>query len=120
MAEHNELGKLGEDIARKFLLKKGNELLKRNYRFGRHEVDMILFDGKEIVVVEVKTRSSPFMAGPEKTVTKKKQRSMIKVAQFFMDSEERDEEVRFDIVSVLIQQDKQEIEHIEDAFYPTI
>ena len=67
MAAHNELGKIGEDIARKYLLKKGNKLLKKNYRFGRHEVDMILFNGKEIVVVEVKTRSSPFMAGPEKT-----------------------------------------------------
>lgn len=120
MADHNELGIMGEEIALEYLLKKGNKILKKNYRFGRNEVDLILKDQNEIVILEVKTRSNPFMAGPEKTVTRSKQRAIIQVAQDYVETHNMDEEVRFDIVSILIHNGETKVDHIKDAFYPTL
>lgn len=120
MADHNELGKIGESIALDYLKKEGGKILNTNYRFKRNEVDIIMLDGDELVVVEVKTRSNPFMAGPEKTVTRSKQRAIIQVTQEYIENHNRKEEVRFDIVSILIHNNQTKGDHIKDAFYPTL
>jgi len=120
MAEHNELGKLGEDVATEFLLKKGYEILTRNYTYVKSEVDIIAKKDGQLVVVEVKTRNSHFMAGPHETVTKKKQRSIIKTANAYIDENELNIETRFDIISIILNSKEKIIEHIEDAFYPLL
>ena len=56
MAEHNELGKLGEQLARDFLIAKGYQILEQNWSCGHKEIDIIAMDGNELVIVEVKTR----------------------------------------------------------------
>jgi putative endonuclease len=120
MAEHNDFGKSGEDMAAEYLQKKGYRILERNYISGRNEIDIIARDGKYIVVVEVKSRHSNFAGEPETAVTRDKQKSMIRAANSYIRSKNIDDEVRFDIVSILVVKGKEEINHIEDAFYPTL
>lgn len=120
MADHNELGILGEQIANDFLKRKGYHILKRNYRFRHLEVDIVAEHKGYLVFVEVKTRNSDFMAGPEITVTKRKQKAIVKVANAYIQEEDIDPETRFDIISIILNQKEKKIEHFEDAFYPLI
>ncbi len=120
MAQHNELGHLGENIAANYLQKKGYKIIAKNYRFRRNEIDLIAEFENKLIAVEVKTRQSTFMAGPEETVTKTKQRRIIECINAFIDENEIDLEIQFDIVSVLIAKNEQNIRHISDAFYPVI
>lgn len=120
MADHNELGIQGELIAKSYLLKKGYRILACNYRFKKFEVDIICLKDELLVVVEVKTRQSDFMAGPEKTVTRAKQRSIITAANAYITDNELDYETRFDIISIILNSNQREIEHLEDAFYPLL
>ena len=63
--KHNtQFGKLGEEIAERYLQKKGYTVKAKNYRFGRVEIDMICEHNKEIIFVEVKTRTSDQMEYP--------------------------------------------------------
>ena len=65
MAEHNDLGDAGEEMAALHLLKTGYEILIRNYVFQKGEIDIIARKAKTIVVVEVKTRSTPDFGNPQ-------------------------------------------------------
>lgn len=121
MAEHNDLGKLGEQLARDFLIAKGYQILEQNWVCGHKEIDIIALDGKELVVVEVRTRSVEFLVDPEETVDKYKQRFLIWAAESYVESKRLDLDVRFDIVAIVIDKHKKNrIEHIENAFYPTL
>jgi len=120
MAQHNELGEKGERLAKDFLIKKGYEILTTNYRFKHLEVDIIAKFKNELIVVEVKTRASEYLAGPEDTVTKSKQRSIVKVANEYILEHDLDIDIRFDIISIILNEKETKIEHLEDAFYPTL
>ena len=120
MAEHNELGIKGEKIAFSYLQGKGYDILERNYRFKHLEIDIIAQKDDCLIVVEVKTRASRFLAGPEITVTKKKQKDVVKVINEYIFEKDLDIDVRFDIVSIILNEKEESIEHIEDAFYPTL
>ena len=72
MAEHNELGKIGEQLAIDYLLKNGYKIRERNYRYLKAEVDIIALKENTLVAVEVKTRTSNYFGNPEDFVTKKK------------------------------------------------
>ena len=118
MAEHNETGKHGEQVAVDFLSAKGFKILERNWRFKKNEVDIIAQDGDEIVFVEVKTRHENYLVEPELTVSKKQQRSIINAAEQYIISRDIDLEARFDIVSVVISSQGEKVLHIDGAFYP--
>jgi putative endonuclease len=120
MAQHNELGEKGEQLAKDFLIKKGYQILTTNYRFKHLEVDIIAKYNKELIVVEVKTRASEYLAGPEDTVTKGKQKSIVKVANAYILENDLDIDTRFDIISIILNEKETKIEHLEDAFYPTL
>jgi len=120
MADHNELGKLGEEIAADYLGKKGYEIVKRNYTFAKSEIDIVAKKDGQLIIVEVKTRNSDFMAGPQQTITKAKQKSIIKAANFYIQEHDLDIETRFDVVSIIVNSKQKLIEHIEDAFYPRL
>lgn len=120
MAEHNELGKIGEGIAVAYLQKKGYEILCRNYTFKKSELDIVTRKGELLVIVEVKTRNSDYLAGPEITVTKKKQRALIKAANFYIEDHQLECETQFDIISIIHNSNEIKIDHIEDAFYPLV
>jgi len=120
MAEHNLLGSQGESIAAAFLTGKGYTLLDRNWRYGKGEIDIICSKGEFIIFAEVKTRSSEYFGKPEEAVDKKKQRYLIKAADAYITQKNILLEVRYDIISILKQQNKHTVRHIEDAFYPTL
>lgn len=121
MAEHNELGRLGEQLARDFLIAKGYQILEQNWVCGHKEIDIIAMDGKELVIVEVKTRRVTFLVEPEETVDKYKQRFLIWATESYVERNNLDVDVRFDIVAIVIDKNNEHrIDHIENAFYPML
>jgi len=111
-----ELGVWGEDEALRFLQRKGFQLIERNVRFKRWEVDLVLLDGDELVIVEVKARCTAQIGDPWRAVTKSKQRQIINVADRYVQDNQIDRNVRFDIISIVHNQFQTSIEHIADAF----
>lgn len=111
-----ELGVWGEDQALSFLQQKGFQLIDRNIRFKRWEVDLILLDGEELVIVEVKARCTAQIGEPWRAVTKSKQRQIINVADRYVQDNQINRNVRFDIISIVHNQFQTSIEHIADAF----
>ncbi|HOP58607.1 MAG TPA: YraN family protein [Bacteroidales bacterium] len=116
----HDLGKKGEDLAAAYLQEKGYRIIRRNWRSGKNEVDIIAEDGDFIVFAEVKTRSADFLIDPAAAVTREKQRSLIHLAENYIKWYNVSRECRFDIIRVIQKNDKFEIDHIEDAFYPTL
>ena len=118
MAEHNELGKMGEDLAVQYLTDKGYEILERNWRNIHKEIDIIAKEGDDLVIVEVKARQTDEYGEPDIAVTKRKQRMLIAAANAYITRKGLDVETRFDIVSIVFKDGEPVIEHIEDAFLP--
>ncbi len=117
MAEHNDFGNLAEDLAADFLAAKNYKILVRNFRYQKAEIDIIAEFENLIVVTEVKARGTDFFIEPQEAVTKKKIKSIVLCADFFMRERNIDKEVRFDIITVLPDQSgRLQITHIEDAF----
>lgn len=118
MAYHNELGKLGEDMAVDFLLRKGYTLLDRNFVYQKAEIDILVQkDEGTLVVVEVKTRNSSAFGDPQDFVSKGKIKLLVKAAHEYVLANDLKVEVRFDIISVLKNKKTEVIEHFENAFY---
>jgi putative endonuclease len=118
MSKHNKIGIKGEQIAATFLLNKGYIILHRNWRSGRKEVDIIALKDDILVIVEIKTRSTYDVSFPEEAVNRKKQQLLKAAAAAFSDQQQQYINIRYDIVSVLIDGDTaREIIHFEEAFY---
>jgi putative endonuclease len=120
MADHNETGIKGEELAEKYLRNAGYEILERNWRFGKNEIDIIARDKNFLVIAEVKTRRTANFGEPEEFVTRTKQKSLIKAANGYVMQKEIDLETRFDIVSVLYHGNSYTVKQLKDAFYPTL
>ena len=120
MSEHNDLGKTGELTAQDYLEKKGYKILEQNWRSGSWEIDIIAKHNDVLVIVEVKTRSSNYFGEPYMAVTKQKQRLLIKAAEAYVIRKNLNLEVRFDIISINYLKGSPTINHIENAFYPTL
>lgn len=120
MSESHELGRKGEDLAGTHLRDKGFRILFRNWRWGVHEIDIIAENKDYIVFVEVKTRSENFMVSPGNAVSKSKQKAIIIAADGYIQSYKIDKESRFDIITIISKNKDFEIDHIENAFYPTL
>lgn len=121
MAAHNELGALGEHIALEYLLELGYKILETNWVCGHKEVDIIAKDGDTIVFIEVKTRHSTCLIEPEVTVDIFKQRHLIWAANAYVNRYQYDLDVRFDIIAIVVNSNNEKrIEHIIDAFYPSL
>lgn len=116
MALHNETGKRGEEIAAEYLQKQGFTVLEKNWRFGYLEVDLICLENDRLVLVEVKTRADLRHGLPEEAVTRKKERHLLEAAERYLDLKNRENEVRFDIVSVWDEETDVRINHIREAF----
>lgn len=121
MGSKKEFGNQGELAASDFLTKKGYQIIASNWRFLKGEIDLIAKKGQELVFVEVKTRSSLDFGAPESFVSDRQQKLIIQTAHEFIISNDRQEEARFDVISVVVQEEKVvQIDHIEGAFYPTL
>ena len=101
MAQHNELGKKGEQLAVDFLLKKGYNIIERNYRFDKAEVDIIAQKKDILAIVEVKTRSSTNYGNPQDFVKPKQIQRLVKAVDEYVTMNHLDVEVRFDIIAIV-------------------
>lgn len=118
MARHNILGKKGEEAAAMYLLEKGYEILNQNWRFGHDEIDIVARKNDELVIVEVKTRSSDYFGDPMEAVDIKKQKILIRATESYISEFNYDMNIRYDIISIILKNNNLSIRHIKDAFYP--
>ncbi len=113
-----KFGAWGEDIAVRYLIGQNCEILMRNYRAGRGEIDIIAREGNEIVFVEVKTGNSRDFGPPEQNITPAKQRQLYKVAEHFIaENPDPEAEYRFDAIIIDGSRERYEIRHYRNAFY---
>ncbi|MCR4824294.1 MAG: YraN family protein [Bacteroidales bacterium] len=119
------VGRKGEEEASLYLARLGHRILARNWRGGHLELDIITLLGNELHVVEVKSRTAPLMAEPQRNVGRDKQRRMVAAAQAFLHSDGRkdlpaDLEILFDVMSVVFYGSGAdfEVEYYPNAFIP--
>ncbi len=117
MAEHNELGKLGEALAVDYLQKNGYAILETNWIFQKAEIDILAVKDNTLVVVEVKTRSSIDFGLPQDFVKPKKIQLLVKAVHAYVIDNNLDLEVRFDIIAISKKGQEFVIEHLTDAFF---
>lgn len=121
MAEHNQLGKHGEQLAERFLESKGYQVVARNWRYQQRELDLIVWEqpGELLVFVEVKTRSTHAFGYPEEAITNTKKQFLVEAANAYLEQAELDCELRFDVIAILLENEKvKDLTHIKDAVIP--
>jgi len=120
MIEPHQLGKLGEDLAVDYLTNKGYQILERNWHSGHKEIDIVALIDDVLAIVEVKTRKSDDYGEPDIAVGINKQRLLIWAADAYVRHKNLNVDVRFDIISIVFTDGEPQIEHIEDAFIPSL
>ena len=117
-SDRRALGILGEDIACRYLEDQGFSITERNWRTRAGELDIIARAGGLTVFAEVKARRSRTFGEPEEAVTPAKARRIRGLAMEYLASGGRSPEVRFDVISVLLDRDGDllELRHIPEAF----
>lgn len=121
MALHNELGKWGEEQAACFLEQQGMRVISRNWRYGHRDLDIVAIDADgTCVIVEVKTRSNEVFADADRSVTPQKIRSLSIAANAFVKAHHVSGDIRFDIVTIVGNDEACEVKHTINAFLPFI
>ena len=120
MSKQVKLGARGEELAAGFLSKSGYEILERNWRYKRAEIDIICRKDDILVFVEVKTRSDDYFGRPEDFVTSHKEDMLSTAAPIYMESIGHEWALRFDVIGVLIKNEVVDIQHFTDVFFPEI
>lgn len=120
MSESHNLGQKGEELAADHLKKAGFKIISRNWKWGKHEIDIIAENSNLIIFAEVKTRTNDFQMHPVTALTIGKQRSIIYAADGYLQKFKINKESRFDVIFVIKNIDSYQIDHIEGAFYPSL
>ena len=120
MSKAFELGRKGEELAVAHLKSLGYEILDVNWFSGHLEIDIVAKDGKELVIVEVKSRGTDSYEHPSEAVSNKKIRFLINAAEAYIFEKNMELDTRFDVISIIFNGKGFEIEHFKDAFYPPI
>ena len=110
-------GKKGENLAAYFLQAAGYQVLHRNWRSGRAEIDLIVQRDDLLVFVEVKARNRVDFGYPEQFVSPQQARRIVKAADAYLFEQPWPGDVRFDIVAIELSHTQPRIAHFEDAFY---
>lgn len=113
---HLKLGDRGEQIAERYLKRKGYDIIERKYRFRRYEIDLIAAKGDWTIFVEVKTRTGQKFGMPETFVSDSKIRCMQKVAAHYR-SGHYSRFWRYDIIAVTLEENTTRVRHFEDAIW---
>ena len=120
MAQHLDLGRKGESLAKTFLEEAGYEILDENWTHGKCEVDLIVYKDGIIIFAEVKTRTGNGFGEPEDFVDNRKQKLLAEATDEYIYLMDHQGEVRFDIVSILFDRNANyTLKHIEDSFWPS-
>ena len=117
MAQHNDLGKKGETLAVEFLEQNNYQILERNYRYDKAEVDIIAQTSNVLAIIEVKTRSSTTFGSPEEFVKPKQIKNLVKAVDAYVTENDLEVEVRFDIIAIVHENGQFSVEHLKEAFY---
>ncbi len=120
MANHNELGNIGEERAQAYLSSKGFHIRHTNWVNGKLELDIVAEKDDLLVIVEVKTRSTETFEHPQEAITNRKIRNIVNAAHEYIFQFNWHGETRFDVISVMPNGQSFTIEHIEDAFLPPV
>jgi len=118
MTHQQKLGQSGETAAARYLLSHNYQLLEQNWRFRQKEVDLIALEGDTLVIVEVKTRSTNKFGHAWQFVDRQKQQFLISAANQYVRRIKWLGPTRFDIIGICLE--PHALEHLEDAFYPTL
>jgi putative endonuclease len=117
MAQHNELGKIGEQLAVDYLTHNNYNIIERNYRFDKAEVDIIAQKNDILAIIEVKTRSTSDFGNPQDFVKPKQIQRLVKAVDEYVTEKDLDVEIRFDIIAIVKTGKTYDIEHLKNAFY---
>lgn len=116
MATHNDLGALGETLATSYLTEHNYIILAKNWRYLKAEIDIIAIKNNTLAIVEVKTRSTNFFGNPEEFITKSKIKLLVTAANAYVEKNNLDVNVRFDVIAIVKNNKQTCIEHIKEAF----
>lgn len=116
MAQHHHTGKTGENLAADYLQERGCQVLERNWRFGKLEIDIIVLDGEILALVEVKTRSSVRHGSVIEAVTPAKEKQMLEAAEIYLEQHGLGNEIRFDIITIVLGAGTPDIQYYPGAF----
>ena len=118
MAEHNRLGKWGEEEVIAHLVKNGYAIVEHNWRMNHLEIDIIASKGRDIVFVEVKTRREKG-SRPEDAINARKISNMVRAANVYLRAHRVDLNVRFDVAAISGDPHDFELLYMEDAAPPS-
>lgn len=113
-------GRAAEDFARQYVVNLGYTILDTNWHIGHLELDIVALDGDQLVIIEVKSRYGIPFEHPSEAVTPAKMKRIVEAAEAYIMFKNLDMEVRFDIITVIIQGFDFDLEHFTDAFYPML
>lgn len=116
----SETGRRGEDLALAWLEGRGFRLLDRNWRSGHKELDLVVESAERVHVVEVKTLTPPLLMRPSEKVDAVKQGRLMAAARHYIACRQVQKEVQFDVVSVVLDGERSEVEYIPEAFFPIV
>ncbi|WP_028897866.1 YraN family protein [Prevotella sp. HUN102] len=120
MATHNELGAWGEELACEYLRQSGYRILDRNWKYGRRDLDIVAVENDVLVVAEVKTRRNERFTDADEAVNAQKIRSLSIAANAYVKSHCWNQDIRFDIITIVGSPDEHEVRHVKDAFLPFV
>ena len=111
-------GQKGEHLAVQYLRIKGYEILERNWRYMHKEIDIIARENDCLVIVEVKTLNGRAFGNPMAGITRKKQSFLVRAAEAYVLNHNLDTNIRFDVIGIILEKNRSELEHIQSAFHP--
>ncbi len=111
------LGRQAETQAVNYLIEKDYQILARNYRYRKAEVDIIASKDGILAIVEVKARSQKFFDNLTWSISEKKKKLLLQAADHFVQQNALDLEVRFDVITLIGRPGNFLVKHIKDAFY---
>lgn len=110
----HETGKLGEDLACKYLQNNGYKIIERNFEARQGEIDIIAIDKNELVFIEVKTRTTLRYGNPIEAVNENKQKHLIKTIKYYLYSRHLEEEfIRVDVIEIYLYKHRYKVNHIK-------
>lgn len=112
------IGNRGEALAAEWLASHGFEILHRNWRHWRDELDIVARRGEVLHFVEVKTRKKHGLTSPEKAVDREKSRTMLQAVGHYLEQNPFDGELQFDLIAVRTTPTGHDIRYIENAIEP--
>lgn len=115
-----DLGREGEKFAAEYLRLAGYKIQHTNWYYGKKELDIVAIKDGVLIVFEVKTRVTKYWEEPKDAVVMRKQKNIIEAADGYVQEFDLDMDVQFDIISLVHNGIGFELEHIKDAFYPTL